>query len=115
MNYFYLLFALTLTTNLWASSFVIELYNTYISVDSPEAEINPVSIVVKNTTTVKVNSELRSVDKVLKRFVVESGDTATFQVKLPKNKRLYYVSVAPASQAVELKFNQRKYAVPEQE
>lgn len=100
--------------NVEASSFNIELTNINTKVSSPQKLTDPVSIIVKNSTNVKVFAEIRSSEKVLSRFVVDGGDSKTLQTKLPSNKKLYYVSVSPPAQAVELKFNQRDYAVPEE-
>lgn len=109
------LFFIFSIASVYGESFIVEISNHSLRVSSPERVLDPVSVVVKNMTTIKIHAELRSTDKVLSRFVVDANDSNTLQVKLPKNKKLYYLTVSPPSQAVELKFNQRTYEIPEKE
>ena len=109
-----LLILIIFPSHLLASSFNVEVHNGFVRVKSPEKEVDPVSVVVKNTTDIKAFAEIRSTKKALKKFAVEGGKTAIFQIKLPKDKKLYYFPISPPSQSVELIFNQRPYAVPEQ-
>ena len=113
INFLFLGTLLIMSLSVNAESFNIEITNTQTKVTSPKVELNPVSITIKNSTDLKIISEIRSKEKVLSRFVVEGGKSQTIQLKLPESKILYYVSLSPPAQALELKFNQEDYAVPE--
>ncbi len=110
------LFFLLLSCNAFAKftdSFVVEVNDRTIKVTSPLKKVDAVSIIIKNNTFDKIVSELRSESKVLKRFVLKAQGKEVLQVDYSKVKTLYYVPVAPPFEAVELRFEQRPYEVPE--
>ena len=96
----------------YTEAFIVEVHNQSIKVTSPLKKVDAVSIIIKNNTFDKIVSELRSETKVLKRFVLKEQGKEVLQVDYSKTKALFYVPVAPAFEAVELKFEQGPYEVP---
>jgi hypothetical protein len=98
-----------------SEAFIVTVKNMSIHVISPFTKGQTVSVVIKNETMVKLTSELRSRTKVLKRFTLKPLSSKSILVNTKGLKQLYYVSVAPPFQAVELKFNEKPYEIPEKE
>lgn len=98
-----------------SEAFLVTIKNMSIHVISPEKKEDVVSVVIKNDTTVRIISELRNQDKVLKRFTMKAQSQKSIQLNINEFKDLFYVSVAPAFQAVELKFNEKPYEIPEKD
>ncbi len=120
INYLYLCLAFTLTSMSFtlnaaenSEAFIVQVKDRSIRVTSPKKKTEIVGIIVKNETFDKIISELRSEKKVLKRFVLQVQGTQSLQVNTSNIKSLYYVSVAPPFQAVQLKFSERAYEIPE--
>ncbi|MBT4792360.1 MAG: hypothetical protein HON90_12385 [Halobacteriovoraceae bacterium] len=97
----------------FTASFIVDINEQSIKVTSPKQKKGNISIIIKNNTFDKIISELRSKTKVLKRFVLQPEKKEIIQVDFSKVDALYYVPVSPPFEAVELKFNQRPYEVPE--
>jgi len=97
----------------FTDAFIVEVSDRKIKVTSPLEKIEIVSIIIKNTTFDKIISELRSEEKVLKRFVLKPEGKEVIQVDFSKVKKLYYVPVAPPFESVELRFEQKPYEIPE--
>jgi len=96
-----------------SEAFIVQVKDRSIRVTSPKKKSKIVGIIIKNETFDKIISELRSESKVLKRFVLQPQGSQSLQVETTNLKHLYYVSVAPPFQAVELKFSERAYEIPE--
>lgn len=96
-----------------SEAFLVNIYEDKIRVVSPKKKMDIVGVIIKNNTFDDIRSEISSEKKVLKRFVLKSQDSESIQVEYSKLKTLYYVSIAPPFQAVELKFSQRPYEIPE--
>lgn len=96
-----------------SDSFLVTIDDDKIRVVSPKTKKKIVGIIVKNNTFDDIRSEIATEKKVLKRFNLKSQSSASMQVNYSKLKTLYYVSIAPPFQAVELKFSQRPYEIPE--
>ena len=97
----------------YTDSFIVEVTDRKIKVTSPLKKIDIVSIIIKNTTFDKIISELRSDEKVLKRFVLKPEGKEVIQVDYSKVNKLYYVPIAPPFESVELRFKQKPYEIPE--
>lgn len=93
-------------------SFIVDVSDQGILVTSPAKKMSVVSIIIKNQTVDRIISEIRSEDKVIKRFVLKGEGREVIQVDFSKIKKLYYVPVSPPFEAAELKFGQRSYAIP---
>ena len=106
---FILLFLTASAYGQHTGSFIVEINDQSIKVTSPLKKQSTVSIIVKNNTLDKIVSELRSENKVLKRFVLKAEGKEVLQVNYSKVKTLFYVPVAPPFEAVELRFEQRPY------
>lgn len=98
-----------------AEAFIVTIKEDKIRVISPKKKQKSVGIIIKNETFDKITSEVRSDKGVIKRFVLKSQGTKSLQVNYSNTKSLFYVSIAPPFQAVELKFSQRAYEIPEKE
>ncbi|MBD65871.1 MAG: hypothetical protein CME62_11735 [Halobacteriovoraceae bacterium] len=109
---FMLLFSVSVFAE-YKDSFIVEVSDRKIKVTSPLKKVSFVSIIVKNETFDKIISEIRSEDKVLKRFVLKPEGQEVVQIDYSKVKKLFYVPVAPPFEAVELRFEQKPYEVPE--
>lgn len=96
-----------------AEAFLVTIYEDKIRVVSPKKKQDIVSVIIKNDTFDKITSEVRSDTGIIKRFVLKSQGSKSLQVEYSKIKTLFYVSIAPPFQAVELKFSQRAYEIPE--
>jgi hypothetical protein len=112
----YLLICLFLSSTVssaeFTDAFVITVHDQKVRVTSPKNKIKLVSILVKNETFQDIRSEISSEKKVLKRFNLKAQSSRSVQVNIEKVKTLFYVSVAPPFQAVELKFSERPYEIP---
>lgn len=111
-----LLIGLLFSLNLYASytdAFIVEVTDRKIKVTSPKKKMKIVSIIIKNTTFDKIISEIRSDQKVLKRFVLKPEGKEVIQVDYSKVNKLYYIPVAPPFETVELRFEQKPYEIPE--
>ena len=93
-------------------AFVVTVQDQKVRVTSPKHKIKLVSILVKNETFQDIRSEISSEKKVIKRFNLKAQSSRSVQVNIEKVKTLFYVSVAPPFQAVELKFSERPYEIP---
>lgn len=116
----YFLFFILFISNLsfaadTSEAFIITIDENRIKVVSPKTKKDIVGIIIKNNTFDDIRSEIVSDKKVIKRFVLKSQDSESVQVDYTKVKTLFYVSIAPPFQAVELKFSQRPYEIPEKE
>ena len=96
----------------FTGSFVVTITDQNIRVTSPKKKIDTVSVIVKNDTFEDIRSELSSEKGVIKRFNLKSQSSKSIEISFKKIKTLFYVSIAPPFQAVELKFSQRPYAIP---
>lgn len=104
-----------LTLGQSTDSFIVSISDQKISVTSPAKKLDVVSIIIKNETLDKIISEIRSEDKVIKRFVLKAEGSEVVQIDFSKIKKLYYVPVSPPFEAAELKFSQRPYEIPPQD
>lgn len=93
-------------------SFIVDISDQKIKVTSPSKKIPVASIIVRNQTLERIISEIRSEDKVIKRFVLKAEGKEVIQVDFSKIKKLYYVPVSPPFEAAELKFSQGPYEIP---
>lgn len=96
-----------------SEAFMVTITDEKIRVISPKQKQKTVSVIIKNDTFDNITSELRSDKGVIERFVLKEQTSKSIQVKYNKINTLYYVSIAPPFQAVELKFSQRAYEIPE--
>jgi hypothetical protein len=108
-----LLFSLNLYAQQTSDSFLVTIDDDKIRVVSPKTKMKVVGIIIKNNTFDDIRSEIATDQKTLKRFNLKAQGSASLQVNYSKLKTLYYVSIAPPFQAVELKFTQRPYEIPE--
>lgn len=99
----------------FTDSFIVDVSDQKIVVTSPLKKIPVASIIVRNQTLDKIISEIRSDDKVLKRFILKGEGKEVIQVDFTKISKLYYVPVSPPFEAAELKFSQRPYEIPPKE
>lgn len=109
---FLLLLLPTITLGQSTESFIVEISDQKIKVTSPSKKIDVASIIIKNETLDKIISEIRSEDKVIKRFVLKSQGKEVIQIDFSKIKKLYYVPMSPPFESAELKFSQRPYEIP---
>jgi len=109
-----LLFTLNAFGN-YTDSFIVKVGEHRISVSAPKKKAEVVSIIIENLTLDKIISELKTKEKVLKRFVLKPQGKEVIQVDYSKIKKLYYVPIAPPFEAVELKFGKKYYEIPPKE
>jgi hypothetical protein len=113
-----ILFTLLINTTLAqenADAFIVTIKDDRIRVVSPKEKSNLIGVIITNETFEKIVSEVRSDQGVIQRFVLAPQGSTSLQVNFSNIKSLFYVSVAPPFQAVELKFSQRAYEIPEKE
>lgn len=114
---FFLLLSMIFTWNAYAAqssdSFLVTIEDDRIRVVSPKKKMKIVGVIIKNNTFDDIRSEVATESKTLKRFNLKAQSSASVQVNYSKIKTLYFVSIAPPFQAVELKFSQRPYEIPE--
>lgn len=96
-----------------SEAFIVTIKDTKISVTSPAKKQKTIGLIIKNETFDKIISEVRSEKGVIKRFVLKPQSNETLEIDYYKINTLYYVAIAPPAQAVELKFSQRAYEIPE--
>ncbi len=94
-------------------SFIVDIDEQRIKVTSPAKRIDIASIIVRNETQEKIISEIRSEDKVVKRFVLKPLGRQVIQIDFSKIDKVYYVPVSPPFEAAELKFSREAYEIPE--
>lgn len=110
---FYLILTLPSFGQENAQAFIVTVYDDRVRVVSPVKKEKIVGVIIKNETFDKITSEVRTDKGVVKRFFLKSQSSKSLQVNLNKVKSLFYVAIAPPFQAVELKFSQRAYEIPE--
>ena len=96
-----------------AEAFIVTIKDDNIRVVSPKQKQNNIGLIIKNETFDKITSEIRSDKGVIERFVLKPQTSKSFQLSFQGISTLFYVSIAPPFQAVELKFSQRAYEIPE--
>ena len=96
----------------YTGAFNITVEDQKIRVTSPKKKTDMISILVKNNTFEDIRSELASEKGIIKRFNLKAQATRSVQVNFSKFKTLFFVSVAPPFQSVELKFSKRPYEIP---
>ena len=106
------IFLLGITLANSSGSFIVEINNQGMVVTSPSKELDTVSIIIKNNTLDKIVSELRSKQKVLKRFVLKPNGKEVLSVNMKNTKSLFYVPLSPPFEAAHLKFKQKVYEIP---
>lgn len=97
----------------YSNSFLVEIDERKISVTSPKNKTQIVSIVVTNKTLDSIISEIRSGDKVIKRFTLKESGKEVIQVDASRAENLTYTPIAPAFESVDLIFSKGQYEVPE--
>jgi hypothetical protein len=97
----------------FSQAFMVDINDRGIKITSPLKKTDVVSIIVKNNTLDKIVSELKSNDKVIKRFVLKAEGKEVFQVKLKGVTKLEYVPIAPPFESADLRFEQKPYEIPE--
>lgn len=111
------LLAMISSTNLVAKqksqAFLVTVKNQSIEVVSAQKKEKSVSIVVINKTSENIVSQIRTVDKVIKRFTLKARSQKSIIVETKNIDTLYYASIAPPFQSIELKFNKGPYEIPE--
>ncbi|MBG60212.1 MAG: hypothetical protein CMJ16_07125 [Peredibacter sp.] len=99
-----------------SESFLVTVEDQRIGVIAPKNAVDTATIVVKNKTFDKVISEIKTPDKVLKRFTLfPSGmkdSTFTLTVDFSKAKKVYYAPISPPFQEIPLEFSKGSYEVP---
>jgi len=98
-----------------SESFIVDISDQKIRVTSPSKKIPVASIIIRNQTLDKIISEIRSENKVIKKFVLKGEGKEVIQIDFSKVNKLYYVPVSPPFEAAELKFSQRPYEIPPKE
>ncbi|MBC77029.1 MAG: hypothetical protein CME64_13530 [Halobacteriovoraceae bacterium] len=97
-------------------SFLVSVGDQKITVISPKKINKNVTIVVENKTFDKVISEIRTSDKVLKRFTLfpsgRKDSTFTVTIDFSKANTIYYAPVSPPFQAVPLTPSKGTYEIP---
>lgn len=96
-----------------SEAFLVTIKNLSIHVVSPTQQEETVSVVVKNETSENILSQLKTEDRVLKRFNLKPQSQRAISLSTKDIEKLYYISIAPPFQSVELKYNQRPYEIPE--
>ena len=97
----------------YSDAFIVTIKDDKIRVVSPKEKQKVIGVIIKNETFDNITSEVRSDLGVIERFVLKSQGSKSLQINFSKIQTLYYVSIAPPFQAVELKFSQRAYEIPE--
>lgn len=115
-----LLLCILILPNLaWAieksDSFDILISNDKVRVVSPTRKSKTIAVIVKNDTLTNIFGKLTSKDKDLEFFKIKSLSTKTLELDYSKIKKLYYVSISPPFQAIELKFSEKPYEIPPKE
>ena len=116
MKYLVMIFSFSFVFSVFAEStgsFIVDINERRIKVTSPPKKLDVVSLIIRNETDEKIISEIRSSDKVLKRFVLKALGREVIQINFTKIKKLYYVPVSPPFEAAELRFSREAYEIPE--
>jgi len=110
----YLLFLLSFSSFAveFTDAFIVTVYDKKIRVTSPKKKTKLISIIIKNKTAQDIRSEVATEKKVIKRFNLKAESSRSLEVDYSKIGTLYYVSIAPPFQSVELKFSERPYEIP---
>ncbi len=113
----FLTFIFLLISNLgfakYSESFVVRIGDQTTRVSSPAKAVDVVSISLQNETLDKIIGQLKTTNKVITRVTLNPESKEVIQVDMRKVDRLYFVPYAPPGEAVELRFSQEDYEVPE--
>ncbi len=96
----------------FTEAFIVTVEDQKVMVTSPKAKSDNISVIVKNNTFEDIRSEIASDKGVIKRFNLKAQSSRSLLIDYKDIKTLFYVSVAPPFQAVELKFSQKPYEIP---
>ena len=98
----------------YTKSFIVKIGDRVTRVSSPDKKLDVVSIVLDNETLDKIVGQLKTGDnKVIARVTLNPESKEVVQVDMRKVDRLYFVPYSPPAEAVELRFSQEDYEVPE--
>ena len=110
---------LLLSVNAYAKytkSFIVKIGDRVTKISSPDEKLDVVSIVLDNETLDKIIGQLKtSENKVIARVTLNPESKEVVQVDMRRVDRLYFVPFSPPGEAIELKFSQEDYEVPEKE
>lgn len=112
MKYFLLFLSLNVFAEEFTDAFIVTVEDQKVKVTSPKNKSESISVIVKNNTFEDIRSEIASDKGIIKRFNLKAQSSRSLLVDYKNIRTLFYVSVAPPFQAVELKFSQRPYEIP---
>ncbi|MAZ48904.1 MAG: hypothetical protein CME65_10090 [Halobacteriovoraceae bacterium] len=98
----------------FTKSFIVKIGDRVTKVSSPKEKHDVVSIILDNETLDKIIGQLKTADnKVISRVTLNPESKEVIQVDMRKVNQLFFVPYAPPGEAVELRFSQEDYEVPE--
>ena len=97
-------------------TFVVDIYDNFVKVVSPEKLTKQMRVIVKNRTLTKIYGHIQSPDGDWKEyFSLKSEKTASLPIKTGSFKKFILFSQAPPFQEVWLIPGKRVYEIPSQE
>lgn len=97
----------------YSESFIVRIGDQTTRVSSPAKQVDVVSISLQNETLDKIIGQIKTTNKVITRVTLNPESKEVIQVNMRKVDRLFFVPYAPPGEAVELRFSQEDYEVPE--
>ena len=81
-------------------------------VTSPKKWFAHQSVAIENKTLVKILGKVTTNKKVLAHMSINAGKFQTVKIKAPRNEKVFFVSMAPAFQEIELRPGSKYYEIP---
>lgn len=96
-----------------SESFIINIYDTYVKVVSPNSASDKVAIIFKNETLSKLRGVIKKRESnYTMHITVDASKFKSVEVPYASNDSLYFQSLAPAFQEVDLIIGKKTYEIP---
>lgn len=112
---FGLLILLTSFSCFAVETFVIQIDDRSMTVESPLKHKTLFSVIVENRSLSDQVGKFTVDGKNLKFVTIKSGKSETVEIENKTSSPLFFVPLSPAFQNVELIFGKKKYEVPSKE
>ena len=103
-------------SDIWAAPhsdvFTIKIFGDKVKVTSPKKWFPRQSVAIENKTLVKLLGKVATNQRVLAYVSIKAGKFETVEIKALKGEKVFFVSLAPAFQEIELRPGSKYYEIP---
>jgi hypothetical protein len=96
-----------------SDAFIVRIFDEKVRVLSPQKFVPRLNVIVENKTLVKVIGHLSDEKgKVLSYLSISSGGHKSIELKVKKGNKVFFTSLSPPFQKVQLLLGKKAYAIP---